>query len=115
MDTVRVGGVAVGKLDRPGQCAGAAIATSIHQAPDAAEGVSESDAGREDVGGFPERQFFPADVKDAGERRANESAVKDEPASADVENLPERPAREILAPIGKDIETARADECAENQ
>src|SRR5206468_564641 len=61
------------------------------------------------------RQLFEANVKDAGKRRAYQAAVKNQAAAADVENLPERSAGEVFAPIGKDIKPARADDRAEDQ
>src|SRR5437762_7771097 len=99
MNPVGMGFVAVRKLDRPGQIAGAAVAATVHQAADPAQGVSERDAGREDIGDFPERKVFEPDVKEASDRGADESAVKNQSAAADIENLPERFGGKILAPI----------------
>src|SRR6266536_2326787 len=109
------GRVVAGEMNRPGKIAGASVATTVHQAADAAKGVSQRDARRKHVGYFPERQLSVADVQDAGEGRPDQAAVKDQSTSADVKNLPERSAGEILAPIGEDIEPARADDRAENQ
>ena len=102
-------------MNGPRQIAFAAVTAAIHQATDAAEGVSERDARREGVGDFPKRQFFETDVQDAGERRADESAVKDESAVANVEHLPKRFAGEVFTPVGYHVKAARADEGAQDQ
>src|SRR5438034_11643784 len=115
MNARAVSWVVVGEVNRPGKIAGASVATAVHQTADAAKGMAQRDARREDVGDFPERQLFVVDVKDAGERRPDQAAVKDQSASAEVKNLPERSAGEVLAPIGEDIEPARADDHAEHQ
>src|SRR6266404_3949792 len=78
MNPVGMGFMAVRKLDRPGQIAGAAVAATVHQAADPAQGVSERDAGREDIGDFPERKVFEPDVKEASDRGADESTVKNQ-------------------------------------
>src|SRR5439155_8546898 len=85
----------VWKPNRPRQIAHAAKAAAVHQATDAAKGVTQRNAGREDVGDFPERQCFETNVKDAGKRRAHQPAVEDQSAAADIEHLPERVAGEV--------------------
>ena len=82
--SIRMGFVAVRKLNRPGQTADAAVAASVHQATDPTKGVPERDAGREDVGHFPERKLLAPDIKDAGDRGADESAVKNHSAGSDI-------------------------------
>src|SRR5438094_526830 len=81
------------------QIAHAAKAAAVHQATDAAKGVTQRNAGREDVGDFPERQCFETNVKDAGKRRAHQPAVEDQSAAADIQDLPERVAGEVFAPV----------------
>src|SRR5436190_5079027 len=115
MNTGAMSGVIVRKVNRPGKIGGAPIATAVHQTADAAEGMAQRDAGREDVGDFPKRQFFDADIEDAGERRADQSTIITQSAAADVEHLPERLPGKVLAPIGKDEETASAYDRAQDQ
>src|SRR5712671_5415339 len=103
MNPVWIGRVAFGELDRPGQRADAAVTAAVHQATDPAKGAAEGDTGREDIGHFPKRQMLEPHVEDAGDRRADESAVKNQPAVADIEYLPKRFAGKILAPIGNHV------------
>jgi len=77
--------------------------------------MAQRDAGSEDVGDLPQRQLFELDVQDAGDRRADQSAVKNQSAAADVENLPERLVGKVFAPIREDIKRPRADDGAEDQ
>src|SRR6266540_5617140 len=108
MNTRAVSWVVLREVNRPGKFAGASVATAVHQTADAAEGMAQRDARREDVGDFPERQIFVANVQNAGERRANQSAIKNQSAAADIENLPEWFAGEVFAPVREDKEPARA-------
>src|SRR2546425_12029023 len=77
--------------------------------------MTQSDAGREDVGDFPERLLFEPNVRVGSEGRADRAAVKNQSAAADVENLPERLDGEVFAPIREDKEPTRADDRAEDQ
>src|SRR5262245_10201082 len=115
MNPRAVSGMVLGEVNRPGKIAGASVTTAVHQTAHPAKGMAQRDAGREDVGDFPEGKLFEANVKDAGKRRADQAAVKDQAAAADIENLPQRLVGEVLAPIREDVQAARADDGAEDQ
>ena len=102
-------------MNRPGKIAGAPKTAAVHQTADAAKRMTQRDAGREDIGDFPKRQLSEKNINDAGERRPDEAAVKNQSAAPDVKKLPERSASEVFAPIREDIEPARADDRAEDQ
>src|ERR1035438_6147440 len=84
------------KTDGPRQIAGAAVAAAVEQAADAAKDAAERDARREHVGGFPKGQFFPAQINRARNDGTNESAVKNEAAVPDGEDLREWLAGEFI-------------------
>ena len=112
MDAGAKGGVVRRKMNGPGQIALASVTAAVHQTPNASEGLTQSDAGRQDVRGLPKGQFLETDVEDARQRGADQSTVEDESAGPDIEDMPDRLADELFVPVGDDIEGARADEAA---
>src|ERR1035437_1468561 len=91
------------KPDGPRQAARAAVATAIQQAADAAKNISQRNAWRKHVGGFPQRQFFPANVNHACNRRADEAAVIHQSAVLDHENFRERLVGEFGLPVSREL------------
>src|SRR5215831_17683120 len=82
----------------PRQITGSAIATSIHQATDSPENVTEGDAWSHDVGQFPQPQFPDPRVQNTCQRSADESTVINQSAFLDHKHFPERFAGKLLLP-----------------
>src|ERR1035441_5368784 len=95
----RVKRVVCREANSPGQIAGAPITAAVEQAADAPENATQRNAGRNYVRHLPERQLFEPGVEDTGECRANQPAVKNQPALPDHEDLRQRLALKELVPI----------------
>ena len=78
------------------------IAAAVEQATDAAKCISQGDARGENVGDFQKRQFFPADIDEQGDGRADEAAIVNQSAMLDHENFRNRLMGEF-APVGRHV------------
>src|SRR5665213_1876162 len=105
----------IGESDCPRQIRRSSIATTIEQAASAAKKTAQRIARREHVGGFPQRHFFPADVNESGNGRADETAVINESAMLNHENFRERLVGEFFLPIRGHINDSRADDRADHE
>src|ERR1035438_1615610 len=98
------------EANSPWQIAGAPITAAVEQAADAPENVTQRNAGREYVRHLPERQFFEPDVEDAGECRAHQPAVKNQPALPNHEDFRQRLALKELVPILNHVKRPRSED-----
>ena len=114
MDGSAVRGVRHWKMNRPWQSAFLAVTTASHQTSDSPEGVPEGDTRRHHIRDFPKRQFIFPTVQNRSERSAHESAVKNQAAAANRDDVIQRLAREFVIPVTHDVPQTRADDRAEN-
>src|ERR1035437_41429 len=102
------GFVVGGKMNCPRRGTRASVTAAVHKTAEAPKHVAERDAGREDVGDLPQREFFDPDVKAARERGSDESAVVNQPALLNHENFPERFVGKLALPERDDLKRPRA-------
>src|ERR1700722_14219922 len=91
------------KMDGPRHTACPAVTTAVHQAADAAEGITKRNARRHDVGHFPEWKFLQQEIKYGSGDGADESAIKDQSTVLNHENFRKRIFGILFVPIGNDV------------
>ena len=96
----QLGGLRVAERDGPGHMRRDAPAAARRKTPDAADGLAERDAGREDVAGGKDRQVLAAHVQDGRDERDQETAL----VHAGGLQRAQREQRTRIVPIGLEIE-----------
>jgi len=97
------------EMDCPWQAACASVTTARHQASDASKRMPQSHTGGQNIGYLPERESVFACIDDRPERRADQPSIKNKP-TANLENLPDRLASEVLLPVANHIKRSRSDD-----
>src|SRR5258708_17672666 len=78
-----------------------AVAAAVEQTACAAKNTSERDAWRKNVGSFPQRQFFPANINTSRDNCSNQSAVINESAVLNHENFREWLVGKFFFPVSR--------------
>src|SRR5437773_4266701 len=99
MHAIGIGFVTGRKMNRPGQIARPAIATTIHQTADSAKDIAQRDAWGEHISPFPDRQFFNFRIYEISDNSSSEPAVINQAAMMNHKNLGDGPAGKLFPPI----------------